>query len=71
MATTLTITISTGDSTRAIHALCKAAGLPETAANAKQAIINYIKATVKNVELSEAQVTAMNAIVPGADITPT
>lgn len=68
---TITITISTADATRVTHALCVSAGLPETAANAKQAVINYIKKTVSNVELIEAQQTALKTVVPATDVTPT
>lgn len=69
MAVTLTITISTADTTRVVHALCTQAQLTETQANAKQAILNYIKQAVKSVENTEAIKTAL--ATPTTDVNPT
>ena len=52
---TITLTIPADKVDRVVHALCAAAALPETSANAKQAIINWIKVTTANVERSEAE----------------
>ena len=51
----ITLTIPPDKVNRVVHALCAAAGNPvENAANAKQAIIDWIRTTVTNVETSEA-----------------
>jgi len=63
---TVTLTIPTQHVDRVVHALSVSAGLPETAASAKQALINYIKATVHNVERGEAEAAAL-AAVPDPD----
>lgn len=55
---TITLTIPDAQLTRISTALCKAAGMPVSTANAKEAIINHVKATVQNVERSEAIVAA-------------
>lgn len=55
---TLTITFSAEQATRVIHALCVVTGVEETPANAKQAVIDHIKQTVRNVERNEARVAA-------------
>ena len=60
---TITLTIPTEHVTRVVHALCISAGLPESTANAKKAIIRHIKATVRNVESSEDQQAAFEALV--------
>ena len=63
----ITLTIPTAHESRVVHALCVSAGLTdETAANAKAAIIRHIKATVHNVERSEAERVAL-AAVPDPD----
>lgn len=60
----VSLDIPTAAVTRVVHALCVSAGLkPENAANAKQALIDHIRATVRNVESSEAQAAAQVAIV--------
>lgn len=48
---------------RVVRALCKGAGLEESPANAKQAVIEHIKRTVANVEESEARQAAQAAVV--------
>ena len=52
---TITLTIPADKVDRVVHALCAASGLAESPANAKQAIINWIKVTTANVERSEAE----------------
>lgn len=61
---TVTITIPDAHLPRVVHALCTDAGLPESNANAKQAIIIHIKKTVRRVEKMEAEVDAIEAIPP-------
>ena len=61
---TVTLTIPTAAVGRVVHALCTAYGYEvENAANAKQAIIDHIRATVRNVEQSEAEQAALAALV--------
>lgn len=52
---TVTLTIPTAAMPRVVHALCKSAGLDESPANAKKAIIEHIRRTVRNVEMQEAE----------------
>jgi len=59
---TVTLTIPSQHVDRVVHALSVSAGLPETVANAKQAIIMHIKATVHNVERGEAEAAALAAL---------
>ena len=59
----ITLTIPTEHLPRVVHALCKAYGLDETGPNAKEAVINFIKATVHNIETSEAEQAALEALV--------
>jgi len=59
----VTLTIPPAHVDRVVHALCISAGLPESPANAKQALIKHIKATVFNVERSEAELVALDAVV--------
>lgn len=47
---TVSITIPDAVVTRVVNALCAAAGTTPTAANAKAALIAYIRTTVYNVE---------------------
>ncbi len=68
---TISITISTDEATRVTHALCLAAGLPETAANAKQSVINYIKTTVREVEQGEARQLLIQQSAAVTDVNPT
>ena len=51
---TITLTIPDAQLPRVTAALCSAAGIPDTAANAKTAVIEYIKSTVKAVEARAA-----------------
>lgn len=72
MATvTLSFNFDSAELPRAVHALCKTAGYTETNANAKKAIIDYVKGCVRAVELEEAQVSTLNnqLLVPGITIT--
>ena len=59
----VTLTIPPVHVSRVVHALCVSAGLPESAANAKEALIRHIKATVHNVERGEAEAVALAAVV--------
>lgn len=67
----ISIDIPAEQATRVAEALCRAAGLPVSQANAKAALIAHIKATVANVELSEAEKVARSAIVAPVEVTPT
>jgi hypothetical protein len=61
---TVTLTIPTAVVNRVVHALCKSYGYQvENAGNAKKAIIDHIRATVRNVEQSEAEQAALAALV--------
>lgn len=61
----VSLDIPTAAVPRVVHALCVSAGLtPENAANAKQALVDHIRATVSNVETSEAARAAQAALVP-------
>lgn len=71
MATTITITIATADTSRVVHALCKVANQAETAANAKQAVISYIVGVVRSVEMSDAQATTAQTVNANVDVVPT
>lgn len=51
----ITITIPVAAETRVIHALCVDAGVEESAPNTKAYIIQWMKNTVKHIELREAQ----------------
>lgn len=51
---TITLTIPDAQLPRVRAALCSTAGLPDTNANAKQAVIDWIKATVHSVEYTAA-----------------
>jgi len=52
---TMSIIIPDQHVQRVIHALCTSAGLPESPANAKEAVLRHIRAVVRNVEMIEAQ----------------
>ncbi len=52
---TISINVPAASVSRVTHALCAAAGLEESPANAKEAVLAWIKATVANVERSEAE----------------
>lgn len=49
----ITLTIPDAQLPRVRAALCSAAGLPDTNANAKAAVIIWIKSTVQSVEYQE------------------
>ncbi len=68
--TTLTFSIPQAQTPRVVHALCAASGLPESPANAKQAVIDWMITTVRNVEQSEAQAAALAAIPVATNVTP-
>jgi len=59
---TIKLTIPTQHVQRVVHALSASAGLPDTAANAKKALVGHIKATVRNVEHSEKEQAALDNI---------
>jgi hypothetical protein len=46
----MTITMPDEQASRVTHALCQEWGLEETGANAKQAVISYMKEIVRKVE---------------------
>lgn len=58
----VTIDIPTGQTTRVVNALCAAAGLEASPANAKKAIVAHVKATVMSFERGQAQQAAMAAV---------
>lgn len=60
---TITLTIPDAALPRVRAALCLAAGLPDTNANAKLATVNWVKATVAAVEYAAA-VNAQPPIPP-------
>ncbi len=65
----VTITLPAAQVSRIVHALCVASGLPESPANAKQALLGWVKQTVRNVEMSEANSAALAAVTVN-DVTP-
>lgn len=64
---TITLTIPDAVLPRVRAALCVKAGLPDTNANAKEAVIMWIKETVQAVEYAEA-VQARETVAP-SDVT--
>lgn len=58
----ISVTVPAAVATRVIAALCAAGGYPVTPTNAQKAVLDYITATVRNVELSQAQQTAVTAV---------
>lgn len=64
---TITLTIPDAVLPRVRAALCAQAGLPETNANAKEAVIGWIKHTVQTVEYQAA--VAARADVVQSDVT--
>lgn len=60
----ITLTIPDAMLPRVRAALCTAAGLPDTNANAKQAVINMIQATVRSVEWASAVQAAPPVVEP-------
>lgn len=67
-AVSLTFTFpDAATTTRIATALCANAGLPVSAINAKQALVNYITQTVRQYEV----VQAIQAVKPGTDPTIT
>lgn len=50
----ITLTIPDAELPRVRAALCTAAGLSDSNANAKQAVINWVKTTVREVEYNAA-----------------
>lgn len=64
----ITLTIPADKVARVVHALCAGAGNPiESPANAKQAIIDWIRTTVANVETSEALAALPPPIAPDTE----
>lgn len=64
---TVSITIPDAQLTRVVNALCDAAGLSRSSANARAAIIEHIKRTVINVERGVAEHAALAAVTPPSD----
>ena len=64
----ITLTVPDQHVARVVHALCVAGGHEtENVQNAKQTIVGYVKATVRNVESAEAERAALDA-VPDPDV---
>ena len=64
----ITLTIPADKVNRVVHALCAGAGNPvENPANAKQAIIDWIRTTVANVETSEALALLPPPVAPDTE----
>lgn len=61
------IDIPTGQTTRVVAALCASAGLPATAANAKQALAQHIRGVVISYERGQAEQAAMTAVTEPTD----
>ena len=59
---TIQFTIPNAELNRVVAALCAAAGVPASAANAKQAVIDYVRSTVRNVEMSTAKTGAIRSV---------
>jgi hypothetical protein len=64
---TVTITIPDAQLPRVIEALCVGASLPQSAANARQAVINWVTTTTKEYELDRDRRAAVAAVAPPAD----
>lgn len=64
---TITLTIPDALLPRVKAALCAHAGLPETNANAKQAVILWVKDTVQTFEYNAEMTTHATTIVPDVD----
>ncbi len=64
-----TININVPDITagRVVHALCATVGLVESPANAKIAVLTWIKTTVTNVERAEAEQAQLPVVIPGVE----
>jgi hypothetical protein len=60
---TIQITIPDAQLTRVVNGLCAAAGVTATPANAKQAVIDHVKATVLNAE-QQAAIVALQTTPP-------
>lgn len=67
----ITLDIPAQQMARCVDALCAAAGLPPTPANAKAALVQYVTATVRNVERGRAEADARKAVVVPSGVTPT
>jgi hypothetical protein len=57
---TITLTIPDAQLTRVVNGLCAAAGVTATPANAKQAVIDHVKATVLASEQQAAILALQN-----------
>lgn len=60
--TTFSVDVPTALVSRVTAALCAAGGYPVSVENARQAVIDYITATVLNVEQSRAEQAAVDAV---------
>ena len=60
--TAVTFTIPAAQVSRVVNDLCVAAGLPVSAANAKQAVINWVTQTCINVDNGAAQQAAISGV---------
>lgn len=66
--TTITLSIPDVHSVRVVDALCQAGGLPPSEANAKLALINHIRQTVKNIERTQADRSAAERVAKPVNI---
>lgn len=60
---TITLTIPDAVLPRVRAALCANAGLPDSNANAKEAVIRWMKDTVQTVEYNDAMRAASSAVI--------
>lgn len=60
--TAVTFTIPSAQVSRVVNDLCVAVGLPVSAANAKQAVINWVTQTCINVDNNAAQQAAISGV---------
>lgn len=61
---TVTLTIPDQYLDRVVTALCAGAGVPATPANAKKALLEFVRTTVRNVEQAAAVDAAAAAVTP-------
>jgi len=66
-----TITVTAGEGSRVMNALCALAGTEPTQSNALDALKKMVVQVVKDFERGEAQKAAMAAVVVPTEIVPT
>ena len=67
---TIQFTIPNAELNRVVAALCAAAGVPASPANAKQAVIDYVRTAVRNVERSTATAGAIRSVETATWVDP-